>query len=112
MGESADSGTAALEAELSRSLALRTRLQTALAASDQDRADLRRELRVLESRAARLHDELAEAHRRQAGLHDELDELYRRQLGNPVPERDAPTVEKPPAVAAEAEHSPTGGERA
>lgn len=69
-----------LQAELSRALELKSRLQEALEASDADRAELRREVRILDGRVEHLHEELAVTHRWQTDLHGELQEVHQERV--------------------------------
>jgi ABC-type polysaccharide/polyol phosphate transport system ATPase subunit len=65
-----------LQAELSRALELKIRLQEALNTADSDRAELRREVRILDGRVEHLHEELAVTHRWQTDLHGELNAVH------------------------------------
>jgi ABC-type polysaccharide/polyol phosphate transport system ATPase subunit len=66
----------ALRADLTRTLELKERLEQSLAAADADRAELRREVRILDARITHLHGELAVAHRSQTDLHVELGAVH------------------------------------
>jgi ABC-type polysaccharide/polyol phosphate transport system ATPase subunit len=66
----------ALQAELSRAIELKIRLQEALDVTDADRAELRREVRILDARLCQLHDELAFSHSSQTDLHNELGAVH------------------------------------
>ncbi len=68
-----------LQAELSRALELKIRLQEALEAADADRAELRREVRILDGRVEHLHKELAVTHRWQTDLHGELQGVHKER---------------------------------
>ncbi len=65
-----------LQAELSRALESKIRLQEALNAADADRSELRREVRILDGRIEHLHEELAVTHRWQTELHGELKSVH------------------------------------
>jgi ABC-type polysaccharide/polyol phosphate transport system ATPase subunit len=76
MAEQGGARVEALRAELSRAIELQTRLQEALGVADSDRAELRREVRILDARLCQLHDELAFSHSSQTDLHTELSAVH------------------------------------
>jgi ABC-type polysaccharide/polyol phosphate transport system ATPase subunit len=76
MAEQSEVRVEALQAELSRALELKIRLQEALNAADADRTELRREVRILDGRVEHLHEELAVTHRWQTDLHGELKSVH------------------------------------
>jgi ABC-type polysaccharide/polyol phosphate transport system ATPase subunit len=79
MNEQPEVRVETLQAELSRALELKIRLQEALNAADADRAELRREVRILDGRVEHLHEELAVTHRWQTDLHGELNAVHQER---------------------------------